>query len=420
MEKETQQYPIDSRCKDCSLYQVVEELKKEIVVLKAKVTSLEKELEEYRKPPKDSNNSSIPSSQNRWNKKYPKRKNSNLKTGGQQGHIGTNKAYSEEVDEVVNLDASVCPYCGGTHFIENDKKSKRKQLIDIDITPKTTEYIQHHLICSNCKRKVPNIPFATKGNVEYGAFLNSIVGYMNIQCNMSYSRIVKFFKEICKINLSEGTIDNIINKLAEYQSVNTNTILVNLKKSKVIGSDETSIRVNKKNRYLWVLQNEQYSYFANGDRSFDTLTNIIGTDYDGYWVSDRYHAQLKVGCKHQLCLSHIIRECRYLIESDNSVFANNLKNILEKSIHFRNEYGTSYEPTNQDIFRKIQTFEKELNILFKKKPKEKSSLKLWKSLVCRQKELLLFLRDKEIPPTNNASERALRNLGFQTLVIQRG
>ena len=73
MKEEATQYPIDSRCKDCSLFQVVEELKKEIVTLKAKIESLEKEPEQYRKPPKDSSNSSIPSSQNRWDKKYPKR-----------------------------------------------------------------------------------------------------------------------------------------------------------------------------------------------------------------------------------------------------------------------------------------------------------------------------------------------------------
>lgn len=53
MKKKATQYPIDSRCKDCSLFQVVEELKKEIITLKAKVASLEKELEQYRKPPKD-------------------------------------------------------------------------------------------------------------------------------------------------------------------------------------------------------------------------------------------------------------------------------------------------------------------------------------------------------------------------------
>jgi phage shock protein A len=49
MREETQQYPIDSRCKDCSLFQVVEEMKKKIEYLENKVASLKKELEQYRK-----------------------------------------------------------------------------------------------------------------------------------------------------------------------------------------------------------------------------------------------------------------------------------------------------------------------------------------------------------------------------------
>ena len=68
--EEKQKYPIDERCRNCSLFQVVEEMKKEIAELKAKVSSLEKELEQYRKPPKDSSNSSIPPSANKWDKKY--------------------------------------------------------------------------------------------------------------------------------------------------------------------------------------------------------------------------------------------------------------------------------------------------------------------------------------------------------------
>ena len=68
-------------------------MKKKIEYLEAKVVSLEKELEQYRKPPKDSTNSSIPSSQNRWDKKYSKRPKSTKKVGGQLGHIGCNKHF---------------------------------------------------------------------------------------------------------------------------------------------------------------------------------------------------------------------------------------------------------------------------------------------------------------------------------------
>ena len=136
------QYPIDSRCKDCSLFQVVEEMKKKIEYLEAKVASLEKELEQYRKPPKDSTNSSIPSSQNRWDKKYPPRPKSTNKVGGQFGHIGYNKPYLEPT-EIINLNDNVCPYCGETHFKEQETKLKRKQVIDLEITP-----VQRSLICN--------------------------------------------------------------------------------------------------------------------------------------------------------------------------------------------------------------------------------------------------------------------------------
>lgn len=46
MSEEKQHYPIDERCKDCSLFLVVEEMKKKIEYLEAKVSSLEKELEQ--------------------------------------------------------------------------------------------------------------------------------------------------------------------------------------------------------------------------------------------------------------------------------------------------------------------------------------------------------------------------------------
>ena len=411
MAEENTKYPIDERCRDCSLFQVVGEMKKEIAELKAEILELKKELEQYRNPPKDSSNSSIPPSNNKWEKKYPFKEKTNRKTGGQIGHKGTNKAYIENPDEIINLDNGICPYCGGVHFIENEKKIKRKQLIDIKIAPYTKEYVQHHLICEKCRRKVPNIPFEQKGNIEYGNLLKALSVYLNIQGNMSYERIRKFFKEVCQIDISEGSIDNILNSIAKKHEINAEKILSELKKSDVIGSDETSIRINKENKYLWILQNEQYTYYSNGNRSFEKLNKIIGEEFNGVWVSDRYNAQLKLNCSHQLCLSHIIRECRYLIESEKSNFAKKLKEILKISIKFKNKYGTNFEPFNLDIYRKIQVLKKELINVFKIRPKkeEKESLKLWKSLIPRVSQLLLFLEYKNVPPTNNASERGLRN-----------
>jgi len=63
-----------------------ERLRVENEKLQAENESVKKELEKYKKPPKDSSNSSISSSQEKYNKKYPERKCSGRKPGGQKGH----------------------------------------------------------------------------------------------------------------------------------------------------------------------------------------------------------------------------------------------------------------------------------------------------------------------------------------------
>lgn len=400
-EQVKQIYPIDERCANCSLFLVVEELKKEIKQLKERIEELEK-------PQKDMNNSSIPPSQNRFNKKYLKREKSNLKTGGQKGHIGSNKLYFKTPNEIISLDSDVCPSCGCKHFIENPDKIKCKQVVDIVLKPHIIEYQQKHLICSNCKKRVPSSSFKQKGNVEFSDNIKSLIGYLSVQANLSYKKIVKLFNEVLNINISEGTIDNILENLSIIFNSKTNAILEELKTSSVIGSDETSIRINGKNQYLWVLQNENNSYYMQGNRSYDTLSNTIDK-FDGIWISDRYGGQLKMDCQHQLCLAHIIRECKYLIELEESLFAKSLKKVFEKAIHFKHSYQGEYNPNKKEVFREIQKLKQELQNIFQTQPKGKESKKLWKSLVCRQHQLLLFLDDKDIPATNNASERALRN-----------
>ena len=47
--REKQQYPIDERCRDCSLFQVVEDIKKQLKYQEEKIIKLEKELEEAKK-----------------------------------------------------------------------------------------------------------------------------------------------------------------------------------------------------------------------------------------------------------------------------------------------------------------------------------------------------------------------------------
>ena len=106
-----------------------------------------------------------------------------------------------------------------------------------------------------------------------------------------------------------------------------------------------------------------------------------------------------------------MRDCNYAIETDKTKFPTELKKLLKKAIRFKKRYLEDYNPNKVNIFREKERYKKRLADIFKEKPskEKKETLKLWNSLVCRQKELLLFLEDKNIPSDNNGSERALRN-----------
>lgn len=89
---------------------------------------------------------------------------------------------------------------------------------------------------------------------------------------------------------------------------------------------------------------------------------------------------------------------------------------------FRDEQGETYQPKQHR--EKIAQLEKQLADCFAHGPPEhRKSATLFKKLRCCQDKLLRFLHDPNIPPTNNDSERPLRQWallkkvfgGFRTL-----
>jgi transposase len=401
---------IEERCKDCSLFLVVEELKKEVSQLRSELADCKKELEKYKKPPKNSGNSSIPSSKDLWTKKYPQRPSSNLKVGGQFGHIGKNKILFDNVDEIISLNPDICQFCGCEHFIEKPSNIKKRQLVDIaELKPYVVEYQRKDLICANCKRK-NKVDFPIKGNVELGENAEKLIAYFNVQHHVSYERIVQIFEDVLGLKISKGSVDGKLKSIFSKSKQKYDKILSQLKAGKIIGSDETGMRINKINSYLWTFQNQEYSYFSSAkNRGFKTIKDTIGEEFDGVWISDRLGSQLKIKAQHQICLSHLIRDCKYIEEAAKSKWAKELRVIFEETIKYKNENIENYNPLEKEYFREIAGFKKRLKILFKKSPPLKEEKRLYNQLVGRQKQLLLFLEAKEIPATNNASERALRN-----------
>ena len=384
-------------CKDCPLIKRLEEV--------------EKRLAEYEKPAKHSGNSSLPPSSDQNRKPYPKREKSERKPGGQPGHKGHSKSLYDNPDEIIEIYPEKCEHCGSHHFVRKENILEQRQIVDIpEIKPYVTEYQQKAGLCNHCgKRNVGIFPENISPNIQIGERTKALSGYMNVHMHVPRGKIVQFFEDILGFKISEGTVNNKISELTTDLEPKYNNILEKLRNSDIIGSDETAARINGKRSYLWIFQNLAYTFFITSKRSFKVIEETIGKVFNGSYVSDRYGAQLKLEAYHQLCLAHLIRECKYIIEAEDSEWAEKLKDLFKRSIEFKRKKGDKYNPKDIETFRSMQEFKKELAELFREPPSEKLEKKLYNGLLGRQHQLLHFLEKKEVPPTNNDSERGLRN-----------
>ena len=124
------------------------------------------------------------------------------------------------------------------------------------------------------------------------------------------------------------------------------------------------------------------------------------------WISDRLAAQGKHAEAHQYCLAHLIRDAQYAIDAGDTVFAPAFKRFLQKACAIARRRSALADATIKTYARHMR---RHLDRLLKLKPTEANGRHLRDSMIVDgQDKLLVFLMRRDVEPTNNVSERALR------------
>jgi transposase len=121
----------------------------------------------------------------------------------------------------------------------------------VDIPPIKANITEHQVYKAKCKCghvSIGNFPSGVNAPVQYGKNLTSFVSYLSTRQYIPYQRIPELLKCISDLSISEGTVFNMLNKVADklypiYESIKTD-----IKNPKVVGSDETGTNVNN-NKY---------------------------------------------------------------------------------------------------------------------------------------------------------------------------
>jgi transposase len=384
-----------------SLQARVNELHEQNTTLLARIAELEGRAG---KPPKTPTNSSVPPSRGQ---------KANVADGsttkkGRKGHPGVTRELCPNPDVTRDIHAERCA-CGAKLAAANQALAHAYDHVELPpIKPITTRINLHRANCPCCGKTTTAAPPADMPpGSPFGPGIVALVTYLHGCQMVSYMRLAEMLEGLFGLKISEGAIANMLARAAEPFAECAQTIHETVRNSPVIASDETSARVKGKTYWQWTF----VTATAVAHLIAPTRGKIVPTEFlDGakpkVWISDRLLAQCNHAEAHQYCLSHLIRDAQYAIDAGDTVFAPEFKAFLKRACDIGRRRSDLADSTIKAYAR---TLARELDRLLKLKPTNAEGRHLRDAIIVDgQDKLLVFLTRRDVEPTNNESERALR------------
>ena len=380
---------------------------------------------------KDSHNSSRPPSTDPpWAKRTRSlRRPSGRRLGGQAGHHGETLRLSGRPDRVVEHRPRQCGNCQASLAAAAVVRHLRQQVWEVvPARMKLTEHRLALLRCSQCGQTTRGeFPNSVRSGVQYGPGVKARVLYLQQYQLLPYQRTSEAMRDLFGCPLSAGTVANIVRECAAGLVETELRIKKKLRRSSVIHSDETGLRVNKRLAYVHVASTSSLTHYAaaahRGRTAIDEI-NVLpryrGTCVHDGWLAYTHYNQ----CRHALCGVHLLRELIYFEElsGETKAWAAPLKDLLlemKGEVERVREEGAK-RLAEERLWSLMASYDRLVAegleaALPPELPEQvrKQARNLLLRLERRKQELLRFLTDFSVPFDNNQAERDLRMVKLQ-------
>jgi transposase len=377
----------------------------EIQRLRARVTELEAKPHE---PVKDARNSSVPPSQTP-KANTPPRPPKGTRREASVGRAGGGRPLHPNPDQVIIAKVKGCPHCGQAVSAAEQSLQAVYEKIEVPpVKPIITRVEQYGGRCAGCGQLyVAPVPTGMEPGTPFGASVQSLATYLRYTHAISYERLSGLFAQVFGVGISEGGLANLFHAVKGRLDDRVLEILTRLRSSRLIGSDETSARVNGQQQWEWVFQNAQVCiHVIRPSRGQGVIQEVLGAHRPTIWVSDLYSAQQNHPAEDwQVCLAHQIRDCQFAIDAGDAVLAPRMKAVFLRAFAIHKRRDTLTASTRYQYRCDLQ---RRVTRCLALQPPNPHGRRLQKRYAKIQDHLFLFLDDVAIPPTNNASEQAIR------------
>ena len=394
---------------------IIVKLNATIITLNETIGNLLEENRLLRTPQKNSGNSSVPPSkdENRLRKTTSLRGSSGKLPGGQTGHEGSTLKMTSVPDKVIEYKPEYCTCCGLGLQGQQAELAACRQVIDIPpIKPFYTEHRVYRAVCSCGHQTQSTFPAGVSAPISYGHQTEALISYLHTRQYIPFARISEFLTSVCSMPISQGTVCGILERFATKAKPAYQLIKTAVGRANVIGADETGANQNGKLNWFWTWQSKLATFICySSNRGLDTIEENFPLGFpDAVLVHDCWKSHFNTpALGHQICTAHLLRELVFFEEKYKSTWASDFKQMLYRAL----ELKKTMLPMEYDRPVKERAgLEAKLGRLLKEKINENHiEVATFQRRILKYEEYLFtFLYHSQVPPDNNASERAIRNI----------
>ena len=363
-----------------------------------------------------------------------KKKKSPRKPGKQPGAKGFGRSQPLKVEVIVPHYPDLCSACN-QELTESEAQrymgyyvlDKKPELCGFRIITQLHHYYRTTCSCGHCTHAQPGTGYISEVEgrskdlilTEYvlvGPVLATFIASLSVRYRMSRTKIQEFLQDWTNTQLSIGTIDRCIRETGIACVPVVEELVEQLQKADILHLDETHWYESGKLHWLWVAVSTKTAVFHIGSRRKEELSYLVTEAFLGWLISDGYAAYRSYP-KRQRCLAHLIRKAIAITGAINQKAAQIGQWILDD---LRKLIATIADGSEDNrLLRKLLAGLRRVCHLGKKADHTKLQA-LAKEILNDWDAVVAFVKNPELPPTNNEAERALRhaviarNIGFGT------
>jgi transposase len=261
--------------------------------------------------------------------------------------------------------------------------------------------------CACCgERATAAAPAGLEPGSPFGRAIEALVVSRHSAQAIGRERLRCVLVELVGLSIREGPLCTILARARAPVQAAAPAIAARVTAAAGVASGETAVRVMKQTGWEWVFVTAAcVLHIIRPSRGAAVVRALLGEARPRVWVSDSLGSQRGQAALWQVCLAPLLREAQHAIAGGDEGVSAAFKRLLLRAIAIGRRRG---DPRDTTLRQCRADLDRRLDRVLALPRRGKAAEKLRRRVARDRDRLFVFVTDRDVPATNNVSERALR------------